>query len=385
MIISEARRIQQVGEYYFSGKLKEIHALRQQGKDIINLGIGSPDLSPDSAAVQMLSASARQTSSHGYQSYIGIPELRDAIGQYLGQHYQVQFDPNTEILPLLGSKEGIMHITMAFVNPGDLVLVPDPGYPTYAAVTRLAEAKPVHYKLDAASGWRIDFDQLEQLPLDEVKLMWINYPNMPTGAKGSVEDFRRLVDLAEKHSFLIVNDNPYGQLFEGPLLSIFQAEGSREVALELNSMSKSHNMAGWRVGWISGEFEYIRMILRVKSNMDSGMFLPVQRAAAKMLRSDAAWYEHLRLTYSRRRKKAFRIFDVLECSYDPDQQGMFCWGRAPGRIKDVAKWSDQILEQAEVFITPGFIFGPAGNDYLRISLCSPEDILGVALERILKL
>ncbi len=385
MIISEARRIQQVGEYYFSGKLKEIHALRQQGRDIINLGIGSPDLSPDASAVQMLCASAKQTSAHGYQSYIGIPELRDAIGRYLEQHYQVRFDPNTEILPLLGSKEGIMHITMAFVNPGDTVLVPDPGYPTYAAVTRLAEGAPLHYKLDGSSGWRIDFEQLEQLPLDQVKLMWINYPNMPTGAKGSPDDFSRLIRLAEQHNFLIVNDNPYGQLFEGPLLSIFQTEGSREVALELNSMSKSHNMAGWRVGWLAGEFEYIRMILRVKSNMDSGMFLPVQRAAARMLQADPDWYVHLRNIYSRRRKKAFQIFDVLECSYDPEQQGMFCWGKAPGKVKDVAQWSDQILEQAEVFITPGFIFGPAGNDYLRISLCSPEDILAEALERVLKL
>ena len=384
MIITEAKRVQQVSEYYFSGKLKEINALRQQGKDIINLGIGSPDLSPLPEAINVLSTVAKQPSSHGYQSYTGIPELRDAIAAYMFENYGVRFDPNTEILPLMGSKEGIMHITMAFADPGDKVLIPNPGYPTYASVAKLAEAEIIQYRLDESHHWRIDFDYLEKLPLDEVKLMWVNYPNMPTGARGDLEDFQRLVELARKHKFLVINDNPYGQLHEGSQMSIFQAEGSREVCLELNSLSKSHNMAGWRVGWVSGEFDYIRMILRVKSNMDSGMFLPVQKAAVKMLQAENSWYEDLRKVYARRRLTAFRIMDTLGCSYDREQQGMFVWGKAPDKVKDVTNWSDQILENADVFITPGFIFGTAGNRYLRVSLCSSDDIITEALHRIEK-
>ncbi|WP_255647450.1 pyridoxal phosphate-dependent aminotransferase [Fulvivirga sedimenti] len=382
MIIQEATRIQKVSEYYFSGKLKEISALRQQGRDIINLGIGSPDLSPDPIAIETLAGAAKMPSSHGYQSYIGVPELRDAIAGYMKKHYGQHFDPNTEILPLIGSKEGIMHITMAFVNPGDKVLVPNPGYPTYTSVTRLAEAEPVQYLLDESNAWNIDIAYLEKLPLDEIKLMWVNYPNMPTGAKGSRKDFEKLIALARKHHFLIVNDNPYGQLHEGTQFSIFQIEGAREVCLELNSLSKSHNMAGWRIGWLSGEFDYIRMVLRVKSNMDSGMFLPVQKAAAKMLQMNADWYEKLRGVYASRRKVAQLIMQTLGCSFQADQQGMFVWGKVPDSVKDVTVWTDEILEKAMVFITPGFIFGTAGNRYIRISLCSSEDILEEALRRI---
>ena len=384
MIISEAKRIRQVGEYYFSGKLKEIAALRQQGRDIINLGIGSPDLSPSPDAVDVLCRTARQPGSHGYQSYTGIPELRDAIADYMFRFYSVRFDPQTEVLPLIGSKEGIMHITMAFVDPGDKVLIPDPGYPTYSAVTRIAQAETVSYPLDESADWSIDFDYLSRIDLDEVKLMWVNYPHMPTGAGGSPEDFSRLVKLAAKHHFLIVNDNPYGQLHDGEQLSIFQAEGSREVCLELNSMSKSHNMAGWRVGWVCGEYEYLKMILRVKSNMDSGMFLPVQKAAVRALAADKEWFEHIREIYARRRRIAFSIMDTLECRYSANQQGMFVWGKAPDNVSEVAAWSDEMLEHAHVFITPGFIFGNAGERYLRISLCANEGMLQEALERLVR-
>ncbi len=381
MIIQEATRIQKVSEYYFSGKLKEISALRQQGRDIINLGIGSPDLSPDSVAIETLAGAAKMPLSHGYQSYIGVPELRDAIAEYMNVHYGVHFDPNTEILPLIGSKEGIMHITMAFVNPGDKVLVPNPGYPTYTSVTRLAEAEPVQYLLDEHDGWKVDLAYLEKLPLDEIKLMWVNFPNMPTGATGSMEDFEKLIALARKHHFLIVNDNPYGQLYSGDQFSIFQVAGAREVCLELNSLSKSHNMAGWRVGWVAGEFDYIRMVLRVKSNMDSGMFLPVQKAAAKMLQMGPEWYEKLRGVYAVRRKVAVEIMNSLGCHCE-ETEGMFVWGRVPDEVKDVTAWTDEILDKAMVFITPGFIFGSAGNRYIRISLCSSEDVMLEALRRI---
>ena len=353
--------------------------------DIINLGIGSPDLSPSPEAVEILTAEARRPDAHGYQSYIGIPELRSAISSYMEEYYGVFFNPSNEILPLMGSKEGIMQVTMAFADPGDKVLIPDPGYPTYQSVAGLAEAEPLHYHLDESDHWKIDFDYLEKLPLNLVKIMWINYPHMPTGARGDLDDFRRLIDLAKEYGFLVINDNPYGQLYEGKLLSIFQVEGSRDVALELNSMSKSHNMAGWRVGWLLGDEAYIKDVLRVKSNMDSGMFYPVQRAASYMLKSEIGWYEYLRKMYGRRRKIGLQIFDALGCTYAGDLGGMFIWGKAPDHIRDVPEWTDSILMSSGVFITPGIVFGKTGNRYLRLSLCSSEDILKQALERILKL
>ncbi len=382
MIIQEAHRLHSVTEYYFSRKLKEIAALRQQGKDIINLGIGSPDLDPDREVVKSLERHAHHGGSHGYQPYTGIPELRDAIAGYLSARFSVALDPNREILPLMGSKEGIMHISMAFLDPGDKVLIPNPGYPTYSSVARLTSAAILPYELDEHNHWEINFATLEQLPLDEVKIMWVNYPNMPTGARGSLEMMSRLVELAAKHQFLVVNDNPYAMLYEGSPLSIFQVPGAREVALELNSMSKSHNMAGWRVGWVAGEQEYLQMILRVKSNMDSGMFLPVQRAAIRALSLSDSWYEKNLGVYQHRRKAANRIFDILDCTYEDGQGGMFTWARVPDRVDDTEKWVDRILEKAGVFITPGHIFGSQGNRYVRISLCSSDHLLEEAAERI---
>ncbi len=381
MVIEAANRLNSVSEYYFSKKLKEIRQLNQNGHDIINLGIGSPDLPPDNIVIQTLQDSSTLRNNHGYQSYTGLPELRAAISNYQKQHYNIQFNPENEILPLIGSKEGIMHISMAFLNPGDKVLVPNPGYPTYQSVSRLVSADLVTYNLNP-ENWMIDFDQLSRLPLDEVKLMWVNYPNMPTGQKGAIEQFEQLIQLAEKHRFLIVNDNPYGQLFEGDQLSIFNANESRKYCLELNSLSKSHNMAGWRLGWISGDSSYIETILKVKSNMDSGMFKPLQLAACEALKLDNNWFESLRKTYVKRRKLAFQILQALNCSFNELQGGMFVWGKAPESVSDVAKWLEELMMESKVFITPGFIFGSQGERSVRISLCSNEQTLETSLKRI---
>ena len=381
MVIEAANRLNSVSEYYFSKKLKQIRQLNQEGHDIINLGIGSPDLPPDNIVIETLQVNSIQDNNHGYQSYTGLPELRTAISNYQKQHYNIQFNPENEILPLIGSKEGIMHISMAFLNPGDKVLVPNPGYPTYQSVSRLVSADLVTYNLNP-ENWMIDFDQLSKLPLDEVKLMWVNYPNMPTGQKGTIEQFEQLIQLAEKHRFLIVNDNPYGQLFEGDQLSIFNATESRKYCLELNSLSKSHNMAGWRLGWISGDSSYIETILKVKSNMDSGMFKPLQLAASEALKLDNNWFESLRKTYATRRMLAFQILQVLNCSFNELQGGMFVWGKAPESIEDVAKWLDELMMESKVFITPGFIFGSQGERNVRISLCSNEQTLETSLKRI---
>ncbi len=382
MIIQGADRLSSVEEYYFSKKLKEIRNLNLQGKDIINLGIGSPDMPPSNEVIKTLSSEAQKEDNHGYQSYIGIPELRKAISDYLSSQYQITYLPENEILPLIGSKEGIMHISMAFLNEGDKVLVPNPGYPTYSSVSKLVGAEIVTYELSEANSWKLDFDSLEQLPLSDAKLMWVNYPNMPTGQKGDMQDFERLIELAKKHKFLIINDNPYGQLYEGEQLSILQAPGAKEVCLELNSLSKSHNMAGWRVGWIVGDSSYISTILKVKSNMDSGMFKPLQLAAVKALNSDHNWFESLKSSYQKRRAMALQIMDTLNCTYEKDQGGMFVWAKIPDAIESVESWIDQIILEAEVFITPGFIFGSKGERYIRISLCSNLDVLGEALERI---
>ncbi|MCR9252953.1 MAG: aminotransferase class I/II-fold pyridoxal phosphate-dependent enzyme [bacterium] len=382
MIIQGADRLSSVEEYYFSKKLKEIRNLNLEGRDIINLGIGSPDMPPSDEVIETLSSEAQQETNHGYQSYVGIPELRKAISGYLSSQYQIDYSAENEILPLIGSKEGIMHISMAFLNEGDKVLVPNPGYPTYSSVSKLVGAEIVTYELSETNSWKLNFDSLEQLPLSEVKLMWVNYPNMPTGQKGDMQDFARLIELAKKHKFLIINDNPYGQLYEGEQLSILQAQGAKEVCLELNSLSKSHNMAGWRVGWIVGDSSYISTILKVKSNMDSGMFKPLQLAAVKALNSDHKWFESLKNSYQERRTLAFQIMDILNCTYEKYQGGMFVWAKIPDAIESVESWIDQIILEAEVFITPGFIFGSKGERYIRISLCSNLDILGEALERI---
>lgn len=381
MIISPADRLSSVSEYYFSRKLKEIKQLQKSGKNILNLGIGSPDLPPNETVVEALTKTALQESSHGYQSYVGIPALRQSIAHWLTESYLTEINEN-EILPLMGSKEGIMHIAMAFVNPGEKVLVPNPGYPTYRSVTDLVQGDMVEYLLSEKDNWSIDFEHLSSLPLDEVKLMWLNYPNMPTGARGNINQFERLIELAQKHKFLIVNDNPYSQLFEGSPLSIFQAKGAKEVCIELNSMSKSHNMAGWRVGWVTADAHYISTILKVKSNMDSGMFLGIQQAAINALKAPTTWYSNLRETYNRRRELGYRILSLLHCSFDNEQGGMFVWGKVPDEIDSVEVLIEDLIHKAEVFFAPGFIFGSSGERFIRISLCSPLEVLEQAETRI---
>lgn len=382
MIINPADRLQSVSEYYFSLKLRELTNLRGQGKDIINLGIGSPDLPAPAEAITELSSWAEKPSSHGYQSYVGIPELREAIAVFLNKAYGLKCDPATEVLPLMGSKEGIMHIAMAFLDPGDKVLIPDPGYPTYSSVTNLVQAEKITYFLDEHNRWLIDLEHLKSLPLDEVKLMWLNYPNMPTGMAGSAGQLNQLVALARKHKFLIVNDNPYGLLFEDTRSSILQVEGAHDVCMELNSMSKSHNMAGWRIGWLAGAGSYIQAVLKVKSNMDSGMFLPAQKAAIKALQLGPDWFQELNAIYTERRSIAFEIFQRLECLFHHEQKGMFTWGKVPKNIEKVSDWIDELIHQAGVFITPGFIFGEKGDRFIRISLCSDLSTLSEALSRI---
>ena len=385
MKIKTADRLNVVSEYYFSRKLKEIAALRQKGVDVINLGIGSPDRAPAAWVVETLVQEARNPKNHAYQSYAGIPELRRAYAEWYQRFFQVTLDGDTEILPLMGSKEGIMHISMAFLNPGEEVLVPDPGYPAYAAVARLLGAKVRYFGLQENNRWFPDLEKLEKEDLSNVKLMWVNYPNMPTGAKASPEIFEALVRFGHRHNILIVNDNPYSFILNGEQLSMLQALGAKEVALELNSLSKSHNMAGWRLGMLAGHPEYVKTVLQVKSNMDSGMFKPLQLAAVKALQQPESWYSELNRVYGKRRETAFALFDVLGCRFDEDQVGMFVWAKIPGERESAEGFSEEILKKTAVFITPGFIFGPAGERYLRLSLCTEESRLKEAKQRIEKI
>jgi aspartate/methionine/tyrosine aminotransferase len=382
MKVNPAKRTQSVQEYYFSQKLKQIDRMRKDGADIINLGIGSPDQAPSEATTERLIEYARKPGSHGYQSYIGIPALRAAFADWYKKYFGVALNPDNEILPLIGSKEGIMHISMAFVNPGDEVLIPDPGYPTYSSVTSIVGGIPRYYELDEATGWLPDLEALESSGLDKVKLMWINYPHMPTGTKGSARLYENLVSFAHKHSILLCNDNPYSFILNNNYLSILSVEGSMEVALELNSMSKSHNMAGWRVGMVAGHSEYITAILRVKSNVDSGMFFPVQMAAVEALNNSPEWYGKINAVYQERRKPAEEIMDILRCRYDKNQAGLFVWGRIPDEIINCDLYVEEILNDAGVFITPGFIFGRKGDRYIRISLCADIATLTRAKDRI---
>lgn len=381
MIINSADRLSKTEEYYFSVKLKEIAGLQKNGHQVINLGIGSPDLPPDNSVVEELKAVAESSDAHGYQSYQGIPKLREAISIYSEKYYGTTFDPDSEVLPLIGSKEGIMHISMAFLNPGDHVLIPNPGYPTYTSVSQLLQCKISDYALNESNHWNIDIEALQQFPLNEVKILWLNYPNMPTGVAPDKEIIQKLIDMAAKHKFLIVNDNPYNQLFAPPAFSVFQFAGAREVAIELNSMSKSHNMAGWRLGWISAQRDYIKTILKVKSNMDSGMFQPIQKAAIKALSLPGNYYDEQRKIYLERRTVASKIFDALNCSYST-QEGMFLWAKIPEHIDSTESFVDNILMKAGVFIVPGFIFGSNGRRYLRISLCASAETLQDALQKI---
>lgn len=383
-MIETAKRIQSIEEYYFSKKLAEVRSLDTPKRKVINLGIGSPDMAPAKSVIDALSASAHQPTSHGYQSYKGILEFRRSIADFYNRIYDVILDPETMILPLMGSKEGILHISLAFLNEGDEVLIPDPGYPTYASVTKLVGAKLRTYSLKEDLNWGIDQEELQQQDLSKVKIMWVNFPHMPTGRIASRDELQALVNLARKHNFLIINDNPYSLILNDKPISILSTEGATEVALELNSLSKSHNMAGWRLGWVAGRKEYIDAVLRVRSNMDSGMFLSLQHAAVEALKNDEKWFAELNAIYASRKAWAHKILDTLSCTYSPNQSGLFVWAKVSQGIADVEQWIDQILYGAKVFITPGFVFGEAGKRYIRISLCATEQQLKEAHERIVE-
>lgn len=384
MNIKPANRLNTVSEYYFSQKLREVAELNAAGKKVINLGIGNPDLPPSEETIAVLCAEARKPDTHGYQSYVGIPELRNGFANWYKQWYGVELNPATEIQPLIGSKEGILHITLAFVNPGESVLVPNPGYPTYTSASRICEANIISYDLDEKNNWKPDFEALEQMDLSNVKLMWVNYPNMPTGANGSIELFEKLVAFGKKHSIVICNDNPYSFILNDDKLSILSVPGAKDICIELNSMSKSHNMAGWRMAMLATNAEFVQWILKVKSNVDSGMYRPMMVAAAKALQNPKSWHDEMNVVYTKRRLLALQIMDVLRCTYDTKQVGMFIWAKIPDQYKDSGELADEVLYGKNVFITPGFIFGDKGKRYIRISLCCPEAILSEALLRIQK-
>ena len=383
--IKPADRLASVNEYYFSRKGKEVARMNAEGMNIISLAIGSPDMPPSPQTIETLCEQARRDDVHGYQPTVGIPELRNAMAGFYKKWYSVELDPQTEIQPLIGSKEGILHVTLAFVNPGDQVLVPNPGYPTYTSLSRILGAEIVNYDLTPENGWQPDFDALERMDLSRVKLMWTNYPNMPTGANAQMETYQKLVDFAQRHNIIVVNDNPYSFILNREHRSILQIPGAKSCCIEFNSMSKSHNMPGWRVGMLSTNAEFIRWILKVKSNIDSGTFRPLQLAAAKALENDAEWHDEANVqVYARRRALAEEIMRTLNCSFDPNQVGMFLWGRIPDSYQDVEELTEKVLHEARVFITPGFIFGSNGKRYIRISLCAKEDKIAEALERIKK-
>ena len=380
--IEPARRVATVKEYYFSKKLREVAQLNAQGRDIISLGIGGPDRPPHPEVVTTLCTEASKPDAHGYQPYVGLPALRRAYADWYKKFYNVTLDPDREIQPLIGSKEGILHTTLTFVNPGDGVLVPNPGYPTYTSVSRLAEAEIFTYDLREDTGWQPDFDALEQLPLERIKLMWVNYPHMPTGRCASLELFERLVDFGKRHGIVIVNDNPYSFILNEKPLSIFNVEGAKDIAIEMNSLSKSHNMPGWRMGMVAAKPQFIEWILKVKSNIDSGQFKPMMMAAARALQCDAEWYSTINAVYAERRRIAEQIMNCLGCHFDPAQRGLFLWGRIPDNYSGSEELADRLLYDARVFVTPGFIFGSNGNRYIRISLCAIKEKMQEALCRI---
>lgn len=378
-----AKRLSLVGEYYFSRKLREVAHLNAMGEDIISLAIGSPDMPPSPKTIKALCKEARLSHTHGYQPTNGIPELRRAMAGFYKRWYGVDLDAESEIQPLIGSKEGILHITLAFVNPGEKVLVPNPGYPTYTSLSTLLGAKVVNYDLTENNGWQPDFDAIERMDLSNVKLMWTNYPHMPTGANARMETYERLVDFARTHNIVVVNDNPYSFILNEQPLSLLGVEGAKECCIELNSMSKSHNMAGWRVGLCATNATFISWILKVKSNIDSGTFRGIQMAAVAAYTNSLEWHRNANIDiYSRRRRYAYMIMDALHCTYDKSQVGMFLWGRIPDSISDVEELTEAVLHKAKVFITPGFIFGSNGKRYIRISLCAKEEQMTKALDRI---
>lgn len=377
-----AERLNSVSEYYFSRKLKEVAQMNAEGKDVISLGVGSPDMPPADNAVRTLCDNAWKADAHGYQPYTGIPELRKGFADWYRKWYGVELNPATEIQPLIGSKEGILHVTLAFVNPGDEVLIPNPGYPTYRSLSTLLGANVQEYNLKEENGWLPDFDELEQMDLSRTKLMWVNYPHMPTGTAASVELFERLVEFARRKEIVIVNDNPYSFILNDHPISILSVPGAKECCIEFNSMSKSHNMPGWRIGMLASNATFVEWILRVKSNIDSGMFRAMQLAAADALTAEETWYESNNARYRERREIAGKIMDALECSYDNNQVGMFLWGKIPDKYADVEELTEKVLHNARVFITPGFIFGSNGARYIRLSLCCKTEKLSEALKRI---
>ncbi len=381
--IQPADRLNSVSEYYFSRKLKEIARLRAQGIDIISLGIGGPDMMPPQAAVNAAVACLQRPDTHSYQMTVGLPELRQAFTGWYERRYGVgSLDPDRNVLPLIGSKEGVLNIALAFLNPGDGVLVPDPGYPTYTSASRIALAEVFTYTLSDENGWVPDFEALERLPLKRIKLMWVNYPHMPTGTPASMEIFRRLVDFGRRHSIVIVNDNPYSMILNDRPLSILNVPGADEVAIEMNSLSKCLNMAGWRVGMMVSNPAFIEWVLKVKSNIDSGQPRAIMEGAIAALAQPDSWYEALNAEYAARQAIAGRIMDALGCTWRHGQQGLFLWGRIPDTEKSAEAFADRILAEKRVFITPGFIFGKAGERYVRISLCAPQATLLQALDRI---
>ena len=385
-MITPAQRISTVQEYYFSRKLKEVARMKSEGKDIISLAIGSPDMPPSQQTIETLCEEARKPTAHGYQPTSGIPELKAAMAGFYQRKYGVKIDATSEIQPLIGSKEGILHTTLAFVNPGEKVLVPNPGYPTYTSLSKLLGCEIVNYNLKSENQWQPDFEELERMDLTGVKIMWTNYPNMPTGARALRTTYEKLVDFARRHQILIVNDNPYSLILNNEPLSILQVEGAMDCCIEFNSMSKSHNMPGWRVGMAVGNATYIQYILRVKSNIDSGTFRALQLAAAAAYDNEDAWHEQFNnQVYAERREWAERIMDALHCTYDSGQVGMFLWARIPDEYANVEDLTEKVLHEAHVFITPGFIFGSNGERYVRISLCATKERMQEALERIQKI
>lgn len=377
-----AARLEGIGEYYFSQKLREIENLNKEGLPVINLGIGSPDQAPDEEVINVLDTESVKPNVHGYQNYKGVVALREAIANWYNKWYQVSLDPTTEVLPLIGSKEGIMHICMTYLDNGDGALIPNPGYPTYTSAVKLAGGHAIPYELKANNNWEPDFDALEKQDLSKVKLMWVNYPHMPTGQFATKDLFKKLVGFGKKHNILICHDNPYSFILNDGPMSILSVPGAMDIAIELNSLSKSHNMAGWRVGMLCGAAQRIEEVLRFKSNMDSGMFLPVQLAAVKALSLEQNWFDKLNEEYRKRRAQVFILLDLLHCDYSKNQVGLFVWAKIPGTYKDGYALSDEILNTTKVFITPGGIFGSAGDEYVRVSLCSPVKNLEEAIQRI---
>lgn len=378
----KSNRLQGIGEYYFSQKLREIAELNKQGRNILNLGIGNPDFAPPKEVMQTLMEGLNEPHFNGYQSYKGLPEFRSAISEWYKTFFKTALDPEREILPLIGSKEGIMHISMAFLNEGDQVLVPNPGYPTYVSATKLAGGVPVYYELKEEKSYLPDFTNLETNDLSKVKLMWVNYPHMPTGTEGSSDLFEDLIAFCKKHKIILINDNPYGFTLTDDLVSILENREPDTMVLELNSLSKSHNMAGWRVGMLCGNAELIDVVLTFKSNMDSGMFKPVMRASIAALQQPQSWYDGLNEQYKKRQKKVFAIADKLDCTYSTSQVGMFVWTKIPGGVSDGKSFADQLIEKYDLFVPPGMIFGDRGDQYIRFSLCSNDEIWDEVLRRI---